>query len=378
MLKTLAAAIDTLCDADPAVLADRDSLVELQRQLNRLEAVKVRAEARFDADAGFSPDGAKTTAAWLSSVTRIPKRQAQREVTAGRALRAMPLVEQAYLDGEIGLDHVSLLASAQRIEQKAFERDEETLVHEAKRLRFSHFARLIAYWRQQAAPDDVEHEADDQRDQRAVFLDKSFEGMWFGKLTFDPLSGAIVNDELKRLERQLFDEDWAEAKARVGEQATVLDLRRTPAQRRADAMVEMAIRSRTAPKNGRRPEPLFSVFVDYDTFAGRICELADGTVLTPGSLVPWLSRAWVERIVFDSPSRVIDVGAKRRLFDGATRRAVEVRDRECFHAYCEEPRTECQVDHVEPYAAGGLTTEQNGRCACPFHNRERHRRRGPP
>ncbi|MGH9247583.1 MAG: hypothetical protein ACRD29_25395, partial [Acidimicrobiales bacterium] len=39
----------------------------------------------------------------------------------------------------------------------------------------------------------------------------------------------------------------------------------------------------------------------------------------------------LERVVFDGPSRVIDVGPHRRLFDVATRRSVEVRDRECFH-----------------------------------------------
>ena len=48
---------------------------------------------------------------------------------------------------------------------------------------------------------------------------------------------------------------------------------------RADALVEMAIRSRTVPADGRRPEPLFSVFVGFETFAGRICELANGTVV---------------------------------------------------------------------------------------------------
>jgi len=82
----------------------------------------------------------------------------------------------------------------------------------------------------------------------------------------------------------------------------------------------------------------------------------------------------VERIVFDTPSRVMDVGVKRRLFTGATRRAVEVRDQECFHEYCEIPAEQCQIDHVEPWAAGGLTTEANGRVACDFHNRQRHRR----
>jgi hypothetical protein len=110
------------------------------------------------------------------------------------------------------------------------------------------------------------------------------------------------------------------------------------------------------------------------TLAGMICELGDGTVVTPGSLVPYLDRAWLERIVFASPSRVIDVGVRRRLFTGATRRAILVRDRECFHPFCDRPAEDCQVDHIEPHAAGGLTTEQNGRAACAFHNRQRHRR----
>jgi len=105
-----------------------------------------------------------------------------------------------------------------------------------------------------------------------------------------------------------------------------------------------------------------------------ICQLANGTVVTPGSLLSYLDAAWLERVVFDGPRRVIDVGVRRRLFAGATRRAVEVRDRECFHDFCDLPAEDCQIDHVEPYAAGGLTTEENGRPACAFHNRERHRR----
>ncbi len=109
------------------------------------------------------------------------------------------------------------------------------------------------------------------------------------------------------------------------------------------------------------------------TFAGRICELANGTVVSPGSLVPWLDEAWVERVVFEGRSRVIDVGISRRLFSGATRRAVEVRDRECFHPLCELPAEQCEIDHVQPWAAGGPTVAANGRAACGFHNRGRNR-----
>ncbi|MDQ3462550.1 MAG: hypothetical protein M3471_05900, partial [Actinomycetota bacterium] len=87
---------------------------------------------------------------------------------------------------------------------------------------------------------------------------------------------------------------------------------RTPAQRRADALVEMARRAGSAPADGRRPEPLFTVLVGYESFDGRICQLANGSVVSPGSLVPWLDSAWVERVVFESPSRVIDGGLRER------------------------------------------------------------------
>ena len=100
------------------------------------------------------------------------------------------------------------------------------------------------------------------------------------------------------------------------------------------------------------------MLVGYETFAGRMCELANGSVVTPGSLVPWLDEAWVERVVFDGPDRIKNVGVRRRIFTGATRRAVEVRDRECFHPLCDATVEDCEVDHVEPWpsAASPSTT----------------------
>ena len=191
-------------------------------------------------------------------------------------------------------------------------------------------------------------------------------------MRFDPISRTIVHDELSRIEGELFDQEWKEAKARLGRDPHRDELARRPWQRRADAMVEMAIRSRTAPPGGRRPEPLFTVLVGYEMLSGPILELANGIVLTPGELVPYLDQAWIERVVFDSPSRVIDVGVARRLFTGATRRAVEVRDRYCFDPSCDIPAHLCQIDHIVPYSKGGPTIMSNGRPACGYHNRNRH------
>ncbi len=55
-----------------------------------------------------------------------------------------------------------------------------------------------------------------------------------------------------------------------------------------------------------------------------------------------------------------------------------VRDRECFHDYCDVGAEDSQADHVLPYAEGGLTVQDNGQLACGFHNRLRYKHRGPP
>jgi len=107
-----------------------------------------------------------------------------------------------------------------------------------------------------------------------------------------------------------------------------------------------------------------------------VCELANGQVVTPGSLLPWLTQADIERAVFHAGGRV-EVSATSRLFSGATRRAIEVRDRRCVHPTCEVPSERCQVDHIVPWAAGGPTTQENGRLLCGFHNRLRNERPPP-
>ncbi|MGH9154925.1 MAG: DUF222 domain-containing protein [Acidimicrobiales bacterium] len=262
--------------------------------------------------------------------------------------------------------------------EKAMERDEAMLVDKATNLRHDHFTRVLAYWCDRADSEGTEATAEQQREARSFHLSKTFDGTWVGDIVLDPIGGAVVSNQLKRLDRELYEADWAEARERLGDGATATDLSRTATQRRADALVEMARRSGTAPADGRRPEPLFSVLVGYESFAGRICELADGTMVTPGRVARWLDEAWIERVVFDGPSRVIDVGVQRRLFTGATRRAIQIRDRECFHQFCDLPAEDCQVDHVEPHAAGGETTTGNGRPGCGFHNRGRHRRDDEP
>jgi hypothetical protein len=377
-LGALIAALDELAGADPAELSEPDTVVELHRQQQRLAAITTRATGRFDTDRAWQTCGARSAASWLAVRGRIPNSAAKHEIGLARALRHLPACETAWLAGDIGAAHVRAVARVRRPATEArLAEDEAMLIGHAKTLGCRGFARVMAYWAQHADPDGEDDNADAQRARRNWYLSQSFDGLWFANAVFDPISGTIVAGELARIETELFHADWAEAKTRLGREPTTADLARTAAQRRADALVEMAIRSRTAPADGRRPEPLFTILAGWETTQGRILELANGSVVAPAAVVPWLESAWLERVVFDGPSRVIDVGVAQRLYTGATRRAVEVRDRQCFHEYCDITADHCQVDHIIPYAIGGPTTQNNGRLACGHHNRNRHTRPQP-
>ena len=275
---------------------------------------------------------------------------------------------------------------------------------------FAQFTGAAAYWRQLADPDGADQDAEKQHDHRDVYLVQSFGGNWLGAMNLDPVNGAIVAGELERIEQELFEADWAEARAVLGRDPGPGDrLSRTPGQRQADALVAMAVNSKSCPSNARRPAPLFTVLVDFETLHGRICELENGTVVPPGSLLPWLDGADVERAVFGPgrqgghrlhipalrrgrpPGDRSRCGAGRvqprvagrrsdptnRFFTGATRRAIEVRDRECTHPFCDVSAPFCQVDHIQPWALGGPTTQENGRLLCPPHNGQRNQRPPP-
>ena len=361
--------------------SDGASIERLHRLQSRLDSFVTEATAAFEVGEEWAADGAKTAPAWIATRCRVPRAAAKRRVRLGRALRHLPAVAEAWREGAIGTDAARAIASARRHRtESSMARDEGMLVAQAAEMGFEDFYRVLSYWKQLADPDGADAADEDRKAARNVFLEESFSGMWLGQMTLDPVSGSIVSNELNRLEHDLFEADCAEAKERLGRTARLDELARTSGQRRADALVEMATRSATAPADGIRPAPLFSVFVGYETLHGRICELENGTVLAPSTLTPWMDSAYFERAIFSLGNRV-DVSVRSRLFTGGTRRAIELRDRICTHPYCYEPAENCQADHIETWAEGGPTTQDNGRLLCGFHNRlrnQREQRQRPP
>jgi hypothetical protein len=260
--------------------------------------------------------------------------------------------------GDLSLDHLDLLGRANQPWRDAVFADHEPmLASECTKLRFPQAERAVDYWCQRADAEAAEAEADRQRERAHLHASPTLDGVVVVNGVLDPVGGSIVVDELARLERELYLTDERDG------------VTRAVAQRRAAALVEMATRSATAPADGKRPRPLFTVLIGDESFT-RMCELANGQVITPGTLIPWLGTAELETILFDGPTTVISV-SKRRRFTGALRRAIQVRDRHCQHpSGCDEPVNRCDVDHVIPLADNGPTSQFSGRLECFPHNRD--------
>ncbi|MGQ0433405.1 MAG: DUF222 domain-containing protein [Microthrixaceae bacterium] len=347
-----------------------DAVLTLQRLRGGLDAAEARVLSRWDAQGAWRASGAKTGAAWLAWRQHLPIGVARQRLRHATAMRTLPAVEAAWADGAIDRAHVTTLLGARTARTaEVFDREHKTLLDIARDSWFGHFKRACDLFEMVVDPDGAEQGADDDRNARELHLSQSFGGMWFGRMTLDPISGEIVDSTLRLIERELFEADWAAAKERLGRAPLILELDRTGAQRRADALVEMATRARTAPVGGRRPAPLFTVVVGLDTLTGPVLELFNRNPITPGTAARHLTDAELERIVFDGPSRVIDVGVRRRFFTGALRRAIEVRDRTCFHPSCNDVPERLQIDHIHDASKGGETTQDNGQGGCGYHNR---------
>jgi hypothetical protein len=343
--------VDALDDADLHAVAMR-----LQRERARLGALAAQLLRRWDERRVWASDGSRSASARLGRESGCSAVTAGVELRRARQAGPMPVAAAALGRGELSLDHLDLLGRANQPHRaRDFSRDEPTLVAECARLRFRQAQRMVAYWCQRVDA-EAGHDGTAPPEDGTLHVSATLSGAVAINGLLDPIGGAIVRTELRRLERQLVQAD-----ERDGRQ-------RSRAQRRAAALVLMAERSATAPVAGRPPKPLFTVLLGDSSFA-QLCELANGTVVSPKQLGPWLGTAELEAILFEGPSTVISV-SKRRTFTGALRRAIEVRDRHCQHpSGCDIAAEDCDVDHIVPRSRRGPTSQFNGRLECTTHNR---------
>lgn len=373
----------------------RDAAVaEVARLESKVVALRSKVVQAYDANLDHGREGHRNATAGIRHRCRMHGGAAAGAVAMARALVRMPATAEALARGDLTEAHVRRLTRAAT--RPEFAAAETELVDKALTRSYKSWHQRVTYWEHhvdETRRGDDPEPPDPREDGRSAHVSATVFDMTRTDAWLDPIGGETFREALHRIEQELFDNDWQLAKQTHGNQTTVDKLWRTPTQRRADALVEMAHRAMTAPANGKRPLPLVIIHTDLDTFeqalarvincdapeplgTDRLCETDDGTVISPTQMIEQALCGHVRRLVYQAPGVILDYGRKQRLFTGALRQAIHARDRTCDHPGCEIPARHCDIDHTTDWDHNGPTTHTNGRSKCSYHHRNHKPRPG--
>jgi len=151
---------------------------------------------------------------------------------------------------------------------------------------------------------------------------------------------------------------------------------RSPGQRRADALSEVC---RLSLASGELPDaggerPQITVTVDFDALRQALGAgtLDTGEFLSASVVRRLACDARILPVVLGHDGAALDVGRNRRLFTGALRRALVLRDGGCAFPGCDRPPRWCDAHHRVSWLDGGPTSLDNGVLLCGQHHRLVH------
>lgn len=244
-------------------------LIGLRREINRLEAMFCERAGVFDARGAYGVDGAVSAASWLCNAASMAPGGAAGRVRVGRRLGEMPKIAAAFAAGEIGYEHVALLARFLPVRVPVeFSAVEDQWVSVAKNTTPAGFRRVLDYFLADLADDGGAERDRARREGRRLHISSSFDAMVFLDGLLDPEAGRIVAAAIEAIMRAHPDVEDEPA--------------RSPAQRRADALVELCARSLDdgAASRPGRERPHVSAIIDLlavnPTLAANLHPTGDG------------------------------------------------------------------------------------------------------
>lgn len=368
---------------------------ELATLMRRIESVRRRAHALAidvltvsEVSGLHYQDGHSSGKVMSRHVNKLSGAEAAGRDKCRRMFLNLELIAGAYRAGDIGTDQVMLLGRvhANPRVRDAMQRRQRRFIKDAKRLSFKRFQQRVFEWERITDEDGAQPPGDRAIENRTANIHQNaFDLSWDLTANFPSVDGAFVNELHEAYTNALFDLDWAEAKARVGDGVCMADMCRTHAQRKSDAWVQICADA-AANENGMAPVGLTHNVVwrasTYEELARRFaggeprpfdvddygCETIDGHPLDPTEAFANSVLNKIRRVVIDAKGVVIDMGTARR-FTGLARDAVRIAGRECFWLGCWLPATRCETDHLHDHAKGGRTHPGNGAPGCGRHNR---------
>jgi Domain of unknown function (DUF222) len=333
---------------------------EERRQANRLDGAYLKKLAVFDST-GASTAEFGSTQGWARATLRLSPSRASRDVHLARDLQALPLTRAALEAGDISLEHAQVIAGLRGlVDDEVLAAVEPHLVDAAGWKNPTELRRVTAHVLHSHAREKAARSEQDDYDARALFSSTTIVGMGVGTFTLHPAGMEIVQTALHALSKPFNGDD------------------RSPAQRRADALItmaELAMRSGDLPVTGG-VKPHVSVLVTLPSITGEPGSPGADYGFGAATSAEWARRfacdASVARIVFGPDGAILDAGRSTRTFTAAQTRAVIARDGGCIWNGCDAPAAWCEAHHILHWAHGGETTIDNSALLCGRHHDRVH------
>jgi hypothetical protein len=350
-------------DATPDASLAQD-IVDLFRFADQAQAQALRRLARYDGRMAWRSDGSLSMQAWLRKHCRLSPGAARERVTVARRLNdELPETATAFAAGEISYSHARGIATATTDLRRGRVRAiEPILVDVAREHDPTELSRAVAVWREAADAEAALERDHGDHTARRFHLSQTFEGRWRADGDFDAEGGATITTAINSYMHP--DPKGSQP--------------RSPAQRRADALVEMCRqvldRGDAPVKGGVRPQ--LNVTVDLETLERRAgakaADLDWHGPITGETARRLACDAGVSRIITKGKSEILDVGRRTRVVPSAIRRAVIARDRCCVEPGCDRPWWWCDVHHKVHWIDGGRTAVEDLELRCRRHHRDVH------
>ena len=333
-----------------------DELLALERARARLDAEVARRLREFDRSCEWAVHGSRSAAAVLVTNTRCSRGDAHRRVRVAREVEALDQTAEGWATGALTTRHVETITRARRAARADAEFDafEPALLEVARAGSPEDVSGAVRQWRDaldaELDRDGANREPieDSQWDRRAVDYTKSIDGIGLGTITLEPEGADIFNRALQRAYDELHHADDP----------------RTPAQQRADALVEIA-RTYLAAKPSRANLPHVLILTDPPTLRGDEvgeCRLADRTRISPATARRIACDAVTQELILDKTGVPLWLGRSTRTFTPDQYRTLVARDGSC--RCCGASPEHCDAHHVNEWNDNGPTDIDNGMLLC--------------
>ncbi len=229
-----------------------EALIQIREVgIDPLEAVFATGVRRFDKSGEYKADGALSLTAWLRWKCKLSGGAALERVEVARQLEKLPKTTAAFANGDVGFQHVAVLArTAEHVGAAAVRKEEGTLLQAAQTMDPGQFVTVAKNFEHRVDAAGALAEANHAYQRRYFHIGEPVDGLVRVDGLLDAEGGATLRTALQPFMKPVKDDA------------------RNYGQRSIDALMELCRQGSGSRRDGAGPRPQLIIRASLDTLAG--------------------------------------------------------------------------------------------------------------